>query len=51
MEKKIYFKPEIETLKMEGCQLLAGSGDEDEIGKSNTTSDISPDSEGFYQAE
>ena len=51
MEKKLYFKPEIETLKMEGCQLMAASGKEDEIGKSSTTNDISPDAEGFYQAE
>lgn len=50
MEKKLYFKPEIETLKMEGCQLLAGSGDEDAIEKSNAK-DITPGADGFYEAE
>ena len=50
MEKKLYFKPEIETLKMEGCQLLAGSGDDDTIGKSNAK-DIAPGADGFYEAE
>lgn len=50
MEKKLYFKPEIETLKMEGCQLMAASGDDDTIEKSDKK-DIVPGADGFYEAE
>lgn len=34
MEKKKYIKPEITVVKIDGdCQILAGSGDGDEISK------------------
>lgn len=48
MEKNVYVKPEIETFKMEGCQLLSGS---EVIEKSDDKTGVILDEDGYYMAE